>query len=74
MEAVDVGDDRVLWQETMNVPADDLVAMREQITSKVRQGLIPALGATSGETGESGTRPTNEEAYDLVPAQRRAGA
>ena len=27
LEAVDVGDDRVLWQETMNLPADDLVAM-----------------------------------------------
>jgi TolB-like protein/predicted Ser/Thr protein kinase len=64
MQAVDVADDRVLWQETMNVSADDLVAMREQVTSKVRQGLIPALGTTS-ETGEKGTRPTNEEAYDL---------
>ena len=64
MAAVDVGDDRVLWQETMNVPAEDLVAMREQVTSKVRQGLMPALGATGG-TGENGTRPTNEEAYDL---------
>ena len=64
MQAVDVGDDRVLWQETMNVPSADLVAMREQVTSKVRQGLIPALGATNAE-GENGTRPTNEEAYDL---------
>ena len=64
MEAVDVGDDRVLWQETMNLPAEDLVSMREQVTSKVRQGLIPALG-TSGGAGEKGTRPTNEEAYDL---------
>jgi eukaryotic-like serine/threonine-protein kinase len=64
LEAVDVGDDRVLWQQTMNVPADDLVAMRDQVTSNVRQGLIPALGATTaGE--ESGTRPKNEEAYDL---------
>jgi serine/threonine protein kinase/tetratricopeptide (TPR) repeat protein len=64
MQAVDVGDDRVLWQETMNVPAEDLVAMRGQVTSKVRQGLIPALGATN-VAGENGTRPTNEEAYDL---------
>ena len=64
MQAVDVGDNRVFWQETMNVPAEDLVAMREQVTSKVRQGLIPALGAMTGE-GEGGTRPTNEEAYDL---------
>jgi len=64
VQAVDVGDDRVLWQETMNVPAEDLVAMREQITSTVRQSLIPSLGATSA-AGENGTRPTNEEAYDL---------
>src|SRR5882724_7028775 len=64
LEAVDVGDDRVLWQETMNLPAGDLVATREQITSKVRQGLIQALGARN-EANDKGTRPTNEEAYDL---------
>ncbi len=64
LEAVDVSDDRVLWHETMNVPSDDLVAMREQVTSKVQQGLIPALGATTG-ADETGTRPKNEEAYDL---------
>jgi TolB-like protein/predicted Ser/Thr protein kinase len=64
LAAIDVGDDRVLWQETMNVPAEDLVAMREQVTSRVRQGLIPALGAASAEA-DGGTRPTNEEAYDL---------
>ena len=64
LEAVEVGDDRVLWQETMNLPAEDLVATREQITSKVLQGLIPALGATS-EANDKGTRPSNEEAYDL---------
>ena len=64
MQAVDVADDRVLWQEMMNVSAEDLVAMREQVTSKVRQGLIPALGARS-VAGENGTHPTNEEAYDL---------
>lgn len=63
VQAVDVGDNRVLWQETMNVSAEDLVAMREQVTSKVRQGLIPVLGATNA--GEGGTHPSNEEAYDL---------
>src|SRR5579862_8790760 len=63
MQAVDVGDDRVLWQETLSLPAADLVAMRDQITSRVRQGLIPALGASGEE--ENGTRPSNEEAYDL---------
>src|SRR5215472_570524 len=64
MQAVDVADDRVLWQETMDVSADDLVAMREKVTSQVRRGLIPALGAENG-AAEIGTRPTNQEAYDL---------
>ena len=64
VEAVEVADDRLLWQDTRNVPAEDLVAMREQVTAQVRQGLIPALGASTS-AGESGTRPTNEEAYDL---------
>jgi serine/threonine protein kinase/tetratricopeptide (TPR) repeat protein len=63
LEAVDVADDRVLWQDMKNVPAEDLVAMREQVTAQVRQGLIPALGTS--DSGEGGTRPTNEEAYDL---------
>ncbi len=63
MQAVDVNDDRVLWQDTLNVPAEDLVAMREQVTTKIRQGLFPALGAT--QPADSGTRPTNEEGYDL---------
>ena len=38
--------------------------MREQITSRVRQGLVPLLGGLSA-SGEAGTRPRNEEAYDL---------
>jgi serine/threonine protein kinase len=64
MEAVDVADDRVFWQDSRNVPAEDLVAMREQVTAQVHQGLIPALGANTS-AAESGTRPNNEEAYDL---------
>jgi TolB-like protein/tetratricopeptide (TPR) repeat protein len=63
LEAVDVENNRTVWRETLNVAALDMIAMRGQITAKVRQGLVPALGATSA--GESGTRPKNEEAYDL---------
>ena len=48
----------------MSVPAPDMIAMRSQITAKVRQGLVPALGVVTGST-ESSTRPKNEEAYDL---------
>ncbi len=64
LEAVDVADNRSVWRDTMTVAAADLLAMRSQITAKVRQGLVPALGAGT-DSEEAGTHPKNEEAYDL---------
>ena len=64
MEAVDVENNRTVWQDTLSVAALDMIGMREQITAKVRQGLVPALGAATN-SGENGTHPKNEEAYDL---------
>jgi hypothetical protein len=64
LEAVDVADNRTVWRDTMTVAASDMIAMRSQITAKVRQGLVPALGAGM-DSGEAGTHPKNEEAYDL---------
>jgi serine/threonine protein kinase len=64
LEAVDISENRTLWRDTMTVAVPDLIAMRNQITSKVRQGLVPALGA-GADSGDAATRPKNEEAYDL---------
>jgi len=64
LEAVDVADNRTVWRDTMTVAALDMIAMRSEITAKVRQGLVPALGAATN-AGETGTHPKNEEAYDL---------
>ena len=64
LEAVDVADNRTLWRDTMTVSAPDMIAMRSQITAKVRQGLVPALGAGT-DSADIGTHPKNEEAYDL---------
>ena len=64
LEAVDVTNNRIVWREALSAPSVDLIAMREQITSKVRQGLLPVLGIRA-ESEETGTRPTNQEAYDL---------
>ena len=64
LEAVDVDTNRTLWRDQVQVATSDSLAMHEQITSAVRLGLVPALGATSG-SGGNGTRPKNEEAYDL---------
>jgi eukaryotic-like serine/threonine-protein kinase len=64
LEAIDVADNRLLWRKTLNVPAEDHVAMHDQVTSNVLNGMIPALGvSTTNENG--GTRPKNDEAYDL---------
>jgi eukaryotic-like serine/threonine-protein kinase len=64
LEAVDVANNRSVWRDTINVAASDRIAMREQITSRVRQGLVPVLGG-SPSSGEAGTRPKSEEAYNL---------
>jgi eukaryotic-like serine/threonine-protein kinase len=64
MEAVDISDNSTLWRDTMTVAARDMIAVRGQITARVRQGLVPALGAGM-DSGEAGTHPKNEEAYDL---------
>jgi eukaryotic-like serine/threonine-protein kinase len=64
LEAVDVENNRTIWRDTMNETAADLIAMRNEITAKVRQGLIPALGA-GVNSAEGATRPENQEAYDL---------
>jgi eukaryotic-like serine/threonine-protein kinase len=64
LEAIDVENNRTLWRDTMTIAAPDMIAMRDQITAKVRQGLVPALGAGT-DAAEGATRPKNEEAYDL---------
>ena len=63
LEAVNVNDNRIIWRDTLTAATPDMIAMREQITAKVQQGLLPALGGTT--PAGTGTRPKNEEAYDL---------
>jgi eukaryotic-like serine/threonine-protein kinase len=63
LEAVNVEDNRIIWRDTVTAAKLDMIVLREQITAKVRQGLLPVLGVSA--PSESGTRPRNEEAYDL---------
>lgn len=64
LEAIDVESNRLIWRDTVSVRAQDLIAMQEQIAARVRQGLIPLLGASTPPAATS-TRPLNAEAYDL---------
>ena len=73
LEAIDVENNRTEWRDTMTVAAPDMIAMRGQITAKVRQGLVPALGAGDRFRGR---RDTSKERRGLrsVSAQHRVAA
>jgi eukaryotic-like serine/threonine-protein kinase len=64
LEAVDVPTNRTVWRDQVQVASADGLAMREQVNSVVRQGLVSALGGASA-ANEAGTHPKNEEAYEL---------
>jgi len=64
MEAVEVEDNRLLWRDTMNVPAKSLLTLQAQIAAATRGKLAPVLGASVLAKNVS-TPPKNEEAYGL---------
>ena len=64
LEAIDVESDRVLWRDTVSAAAQEMIGLEDQISNRVRQGLLPALGASS-RPGEAESRPKNAEAYSL---------
>ena len=64
LEAVEVRDNRLVWTGSLRAPADNLIALQNQMAKKVKQELLPALGVGSGEM-EEGSAPANPEAYRL---------
>ncbi len=64
LEAIQVDGNRLLWQTNVTANAQDLIALQAQMAAKIRQELLPALGAAGGFL-DTGTRPKNAEAYDL---------
>jgi len=62
LEAVDVEKNDVLWRDEVQVAANDLIALRQQLSDRIRNGLLPSMHvAQEGETN----RPKNDEAYAL---------
>jgi eukaryotic-like serine/threonine-protein kinase len=61
VEAVDVDSNRLLWRDTIAAGAADSIALRDGLTSRIRDGLLPALGA--GAPTASPVRPRNADAY-----------
>ena len=64
LEVIQVEGNSILWRDSLRVAASDLLTLRDQVSQRVQEGLLPKLGvATLG--GTEGTRPTNQEAYEL---------
>jgi tetratricopeptide (TPR) repeat protein len=76
LEAIETDNDRMLWQVNLSGSTQDLIAVQQQLATQVRQGLLPVMGAAGGFL-ETGTRPSNQAAYDLylrsVSASRDPG-
>jgi eukaryotic-like serine/threonine-protein kinase len=64
LEAVDVPNDRLLWQGTATASVNDLISLQSQLSTQVQQGLLPALGVAAGALSTA-SRPQSQEAYDL---------
>jgi TolB-like protein/Tfp pilus assembly protein PilF len=64
LEAIDVSNDRLLWQANVTAPVNDLISLQNQLTTQVQQGLLPALGVAGGALSTA-SRPKSALAYDL---------
>ncbi len=64
LEAIDVTNDRLLWQGNATASVNDLISLQSQLSTQVQQGLLPALGVAAG-TLSAAARPKSQEAYDL---------
>lgn len=63
VEAIDVEKNDVVWRESLEVPAEDLIALRNELAHRVRTGLLPRLHVAAEPIEAS--RPKNDEAYAL---------
>ncbi|HTC49562.1 MAG TPA: protein kinase [Candidatus Aquilonibacter sp.] len=64
LEAIDVSNDRLIWQGGATASVNDLIALQSQLSTQVQQGLLPTLGVAAGALSTA-SRPQSQEAYDL---------
>ena len=57
LEAIDVIDNRLLWQAGVTVPADDRPAMQKELARRIRQGLLPAIAKSNSRAVDTATPP-----------------
>jgi|HubBroStandDraft_5_1064220.scaffolds.fasta_scaffold04546_2 serine/threonine protein kinase len=64
LEATETKSNKMLWQTNFTASSEDLLSLQAQLANQLRRGLLPTLGA-AGNYLDTGTRPKNQEAYDL---------
>ncbi|MGH9814405.1 MAG: tetratricopeptide repeat protein, partial [Candidatus Acidiferrales bacterium] len=64
LEAIDVESNRLLWRDSVSAPGQDLIGLRQQLSARIRAGLLPALGVST-LVDAGATQPKNAEAYSL---------
>jgi TolB-like protein len=63
VETIDVERNDVVWRDSLAVPAENLIAMRNELSARVRQDLLPKLNVANGVADNN--TPKNSEAYAL---------
>lgn len=64
VDAVNVRHNELVWQNSFTLPQQNLLSLQSELSTTVRQGLLPALG-TREEAFAGATQPSNADAYDL---------
>ncbi|HEX9407018.1 MAG TPA: protein kinase, partial [Thermoanaerobaculia bacterium] len=62
IEAINVETNSVVWRDSIQVAAEDLIAMRNELSSRIRSELMPRLNIADAREDR---RPRNDEAYAL---------
>lgn len=63
LESTEVAGNRVLWREDVDGNQKDLIGLQAQLSTRIRQHLIPLLAGPGASIDPS--QPRNAEAYDL---------
>ena len=63
LEGVDVANYEVAWRDSFDVPANNMLTLRQQLAGSLQKGLLPVLGVSNVQL--SVTKPKSQEAYEL---------
>ena len=70
LEATDVANDEIVWHGSVEVTSKDLLTLRQELTTALQKGLLPALGVSNVEL--SRTKPKARRRMNCICVARTA--